>query len=132
MPAAATNDMITKLRLPTLPKAWTKRLLSGSTPSPGRSNASGGASTIGTPLGDLGPGHDAQHVAMRHLRQGQVGDHESDDGGRHCQRQQRGDACATLDQVSERMPPAITMPAAQATTSGAIRRSDCPRSHAAA
>ena len=41
-------------------------------------------------------------------------------------------ALATLDQVSERMPPAITMPAAQATTTTAIRRSDCPSSQAAA
>jgi hypothetical protein len=50
----------------------------------------------------------------------------------HGQRQQRGMALATLDQVSERMPPRSTMPAAQATTTAAIRRSDCPSIQAAA
>ena len=30
MPAAATKDISTKLRLPTLPKDWMKRLTSGS------------------------------------------------------------------------------------------------------
>ena len=41
-------------------------------------------------------------------------------------------ALATLDQVSERMPPSSTIPAVQATTKAAIVRSDCPRIHAAA
>ena len=41
-------------------------------------------------------------------------------------------ALATLAQVSERMPPRSTMPAAQTTTTAAIRRSDCPSIQAAA
>ena len=40
-------------------------------------------------------------------------------------------ALATLDQVSERMPPASTIAAAQATTTAAISRSDWPSSQAA-
>ena len=40
--------------------------------------------------------------------------------------------CAALDQVSERMPPAITIAAAQDTTSTAVSRSDCPSSQAEA
>ena len=91
MPAATTNDISTKLRLPTLPNDWMKRLISGSAPSPGRSNASGGASTTGTPWATSMRVSRRSDVAVRQLRHRQVGDHQGDDAGGHRQRQQRGD-----------------------------------------
>ena len=42
MPAATVKVMSTKAKLPTLPKAWMKRLVRFSMPSPGKSKASGG------------------------------------------------------------------------------------------
>ena len=90
MPAAATKDIRIKLRLPMLPKDWMNPLdqlldaLARQIERQRRGKHDRHA------LVDLRPGQQAQHIAMRHLRQGQVGDHERDDADRHGQRQQRG------------------------------------------
>ena len=109
-----------------------KRLISGSAPSPGRSNASGGASTTGTPWATsilvswrstlpcviCGSGR-LETISATMLADTASASSAAMD-------------LATLDQVSERMPPKSTIPAAQATTTAAINRSDCPSIQAAA
>ena len=132
MPAAATKDIRTKLRLPMLPKDWMNRLASCSTPSRGRSNASGGARTIGTPWLISALVSRRSTLPCVICGNGRLETINATMVTGTASASSATIALATLDQVSERMPPAMTMAVAHVTTTATIRRSDCPSSQAAA
>ena len=117
MPAAATSVMSANARLPTLPKDWMKRLASGSRPSPGKSRASAGARKIGNP-------RDASvRVSMRSTLpcvicgSGRFDIMRATIVAGTASASKAAMALAELDQVSERMPPAMMVAVTQATTS---------------
>src|SRR5262245_24860976 len=131
MPAAATKDMSTKLKLPTLPKDCTKRLTSGSAPAPGRSNASGGASTTGTPWATSMRASTRTTLPCVSCGSGKLETKMAMMLADTARAKMATIALAALEQVSARMPHNSTMAAAQKTTRAAIQRYDWLIHHAA-